>query len=80
MNQLLLLISLFIVIFQVIRRLKDKYKGLYHEGNVLLSATHTHSAPGGFLQYVLYIVTTQGFIRQSFEAIVIGILNVSFEV
>ena len=58
--------------------LKEKYHGLYHEGNVLLSATHTHSGPGGYLQYVLYIISTQGFIRQSFDAVVQGIVRVSF--
>lgn len=58
--------------------LKEKYHGLYHEGNILLSATHTHSGPGGYLQYVLYIISTQGFIRQSFDAVVQGIVRVSF--
>lgn len=61
---------------QVVKHLKEKYKGLYDEQNVLISATHTHSGPGGFLQYVLYIMTTQGFIKQNFEAIVTGILRV----
>ena len=50
---------------------------MYDEQNVLISATHTHSGPGGFLQYVLYIMTTQGFIKQNFEAIVSGILRVT---
>lgn len=63
---------------QVVQILKEKYNGIYHEGNVLLSATHTHSGPGGYLQYVLYIISTQGFIRQSFEAIVSGIIRVRF--
>lgn len=35
---------------EVCRHLKEKYGGLYSEENVLLSGTHTHSGPGGFLQ------------------------------
>lgn len=49
---------------------------MYTEENVMITATHTHSGPGGFLQYVLYIITSQGFISQSFEAIVSGIVEV----
>ncbi|KAI1292183.1 Neutral ceramidase [Halotydeus destructor] len=54
--------------------LDKKYGGLYGAENVLLSATHTHSGPGGFLTYVLYIITSQGFIKQNFDAIVTGIV------
>lgn len=42
----------------------------------MLSSTHTHAGPAGFLQYVLYIITSQGFILSNFEAIVIGIIRV----
>lgn len=42
----------------------------------MLSSTHTHAGPAGFLQYVLYIITSQGFILSNFEAIVIGIMKV----
>jgi hypothetical protein len=66
----------FVCFHQVVKNLKERYNGIYDEQNVLISATHTHSGPGGFLQYVLYIMTTQGFIRQNFEAIVSGILRV----
>lgn len=41
----------------------------------MLAATHTHSGPGGYLQYVLYIVTSHGFIHQSFEVIAAGIVQ-----
>ncbi|GBN61734.1 Neutral ceramidase 3, partial [Araneus ventricosus] len=60
----------------VTKALKEKYGGLYTEKNVCISSTHTHSGPGGFLQYALYIVTSQGFIRQSYQSIVDGILKV----
>ncbi len=45
----------------------------YNEENVLLSATHTHSGPGGYSHYFMYNVTTLGFIRENYEIIVDGI-------
>ena len=38
-----------------------------------ISGIHTHAGPGGYLQYVVYIVTSLGFVRQSFGVIVNGI-------
>lgn len=38
-----------------------------------ISGIHTHAGPGGYLQYVVYIVTSLGFVRQSFDAVVDGI-------
>jgi neutral ceramidase len=43
---------------------------------VAISGTHTHSGPGGYLQYVLYIITSLGFVRESFDVLVGGILEV----
>lgn len=50
-----------------------RYGDLYTAKNVAISGTHTHSGPGGYLQYVLYLVTSLGFVRQSFEALANGI-------
>ena len=64
---------------QVIQNLHDVHKipkNIYTADNVVLSATHTHSGPGGFLQYVLFQVSTQGFVQQTFDAIVDGITKV----
>lgn len=58
---------------QVVERLRAKYGTLYTEENVLLSATHTHSGPGGFSHYALYNLTTLGYDKQNFDAIVDGI-------
>lgn len=63
------------VTIKVLDRLKQRYGDLYTEKNVAISGTHTHSGPGGYLQYVLYIVTSLGFVRQSFDVIVDGIEN-----
>ncbi|KAJ6299982.1 hypothetical protein OIU76_020888 [Salix suchowensis] len=62
-----------IVTIKVLERLKARYGGLYTEQNVAISGIHTHAGPGGYLQYVVYIVTSLGFVRQSFDVIVDGI-------
>ena len=43
----------------------------------MLSATHTHSGPGGYLQYALYLLAGSGFVRESFGNLVDGIVSVS---
>lgn len=58
---------------QVVEKLKATYGSLYTDGNVVLSATHTHSGPGGFSHYALYNLTVLGFDKQNFDAIVDGI-------
>jgi len=55
--------------------LSQRYNGIYHFENVLISGTHTHSGPGGFLQYLLYTIVSQGFNEMSFNAIVDGIVR-----
>lgn len=62
-----------LVTIKVLERLKARYGDLYTEKNVAISGIHTHAGPGGYLQYVVYIVTSLGFVRQSFDAIVDGI-------
>lgn len=57
----------------VVAKLKNKYNGLYHEDNIILSATHTHGAAGGHSNYALYNVTVLGFIKQNYDVIVDGI-------
>uniref|UniRef100_A0A646QF66 Neutral ceramidase n=1 Tax=Hemiscolopendra marginata TaxID=943146 RepID=A0A646QF66_9MYRI len=63
-----------LVRMQVIKRLEELYGNLYTDENVCLSGTHTHSGPAGFFQYLLYDITSLGFIRQSMEALVDGIV------
>ena len=50
-----------------------RYGDLYTEQNVAISGIHTHAGPGGYLQYVVYLVTSLGFVRQSFDVLVDGI-------
>ncbi|KAE8696651.1 Neutral ceramidase [Hibiscus syriacus] len=62
-----------LVTIRVIERLKTRYGKLYTEQNVASSGIHTHAGPAGYLQYVTYLVTPLGFIRQSFDVLVDGI-------
>ncbi|GMG98297.1 hypothetical protein Nepgr_000137 [Nepenthes gracilis] len=62
-----------LVTIKVLERLKARYGDLYTEKNVAISGIHTHAGPGGYLQYVVYIVTSIGFVRKSFDVIVDGI-------
>lgn len=43
---------------------------MYTEENVAISGIHTHAGPGGYLQYLVYSITSLGFVHQSFDAIV----------
>lgn len=60
---------------QVVERLKQLYKDTYSDANTLLSATHTHSGPGGYAHYALYNLTILGHDKQNFDAIVDGIVQ-----
>ncbi|KAK1419244.1 hypothetical protein QVD17_28407 [Tagetes erecta] len=62
-----------IVTIKVIERLKERYGDLYTHQNVAITGIHTHAGPGGYLQYVVYIITSLGFVRQSFDVLVDGI-------
>ncbi|WP_327677371.1 neutral/alkaline ceramidase [Streptomyces sp. NBC_00467] len=59
----------------VIARLKERYGSLYGEENVLLSATHTHSGPGGYSHHVAYNLSVLGFQSGTYRAIVDGIVE-----
>ncbi|MFI8200352.1 neutral/alkaline ceramidase [Streptomyces sp. NPDC085942] len=68
------------MIFQSVRqgvlaRLKERYGSLYDEANVLLSATHTHSGPGGYSHDVAYNLSVLGFQKETYRAIVDGITD-----
>lgn len=59
----------------VLKRLASRYGSLYNEQNVLLSATHTHSGPGGYSHYALYNISILGFQKRTFDAIVDGVVE-----
>lgn len=60
---------------EVLRRLSAEFGGLYHEGNVILTATHTHSAPGGTSGHAMVDLSMFGFRPVTFEANCAGIVD-----
>jgi neutral ceramidase len=64
-----------LVKLEVIARLSSLFPGVYTEQNIVLSATHTHSGPAGFMQYVLFNIPNLGFVGQTLEAMVAGIVE-----
>ncbi|XP_059055431.1 neutral ceramidase [Achroia grisella] len=58
---------------EVLKRLKKRYGDLYTEDNVIISGTHTHSTPGGFLMDFLFDLPILGFVKETFIAYVLGI-------
>lgn len=57
----------------VVERLQAKYPGFYSLDNVILSATHTHSGPGGYWQSRTTTGLDGGLFPAHFEAIVAGL-------
>lgn len=47
----------------------------YDDANLLLSAQHTHCAPGGYSHYSLYNMAVPGFIEAVYDKIVAGIVE-----
>uniref|UniRef100_H2YVZ8 Neutral ceramidase n=1 Tax=Ciona savignyi TaxID=51511 RepID=H2YVZ8_CIOSA len=66
-----------LVKLEVLKVLKQRYRGMYNAGNVCISGTHTHSAPAGFLQDVLFQITSMGYVDETLHAMVEGIVEVS---
>ena len=60
---------------QAVKKLKTLFGNLYTEDNVAISGIHTHSGPAGYWQYVLYEVTSLGFVKQSLDVTVNGIVE-----
>lgn len=60
---------------QAVKKLKELFGDLYNEDNVAISGIHTHSGPAGYWQYVLYEVTSLGFVKQSLDVTVNGIVE-----
>lgn len=59
----------------VIKKLHQEFGDKYFDENVLLSATHTHSGPGGYAFHTLYNLTIGGFYQQDYDVIVNGIVD-----
>lgn len=60
-------------ILQGLRALGTEY-AVYSTRNLAVTGTHSHSGPGGWLNYLLPQITSLGFLKQSYQAIVDGAL------
>jgi len=58
-----------------VRKLRAIYGNMYTDNNVFISGTHTHSGPGGYWQYVLFEFTSLGFVKESLDVIVDGVVE-----
>lgn len=57
----------------VVKKLHKQFGDLYNDQNVMISATHTHSGPGGYAYETLYNFTIRGFYKDNYNVIVDGI-------
>ncbi len=58
-------------ILEGLKDLGPEYE-VYNKNNVAVTGTHSHSGPGAWLNYLLPQITSLGFNKQSYEAIVNG--------
>ena len=59
----------------VLDGLEARFPGVFSEKNVCISGTHTHSGPAGFLQYALFQFSSLGFVPETLDAFVTGIVE-----
>jgi len=57
----------------VLKKLAAQYGSLYTDQNVMISATHTHSGPGGYSHHTIYNISVGGFVKQNYDVIIDGI-------
>ncbi|KLU86348.1 hypothetical protein MAPG_05362 [Magnaporthiopsis poae ATCC 64411] len=59
-------------IISALHALGPEYAELYGHHNIAVTGTHSHSGPGGWLNYLLPQITSKGFDHQGYQAIVDG--------
>ena len=64
---------------EVLTKLEAEYgKDVFRNDNLVLSATHTHSGPAGYMQYLMYTISSFGFVEDCFQVIFISIPYLRF--
>jgi neutral ceramidase len=64
----------------VMKKLKRKHEHLgFTEDAVMITAQHTHSAPGGYSHFGLYNMTIPGFVPEVYQKVVDGIVEAIVE-
>ncbi|QRV98228.1 hypothetical protein RhiJN_26247 [Ceratobasidium sp. AG-Ba] len=56
----------------ILQQLGTLYPGVYTESNFALVGTHSHAGVGGYLNNLLPTLTSLGFVKQTYDAIVNG--------
>ncbi|KDN36224.1 hypothetical protein RSAG8_10987, partial [Rhizoctonia solani AG-8 WAC10335] len=56
----------------ILAELDRLFPGIYTEANVALVGTHSHAGVGGFLNNLLPTLTSLGFVKQTYDAIING--------
>ena len=64
---------------QVLEKLQEEYNDTFTTANLIIAATHTHAAPGSYLQYMTYSFSTKGFQQAIFDIISQGIIKVQID-
>lgn len=64
-----------LVKLEVMKALKTEFGDVYRAENLCISGTHTHSGPAGFLQDVLFQITSWGYVEETLTAMVTGIVD-----
>ena len=59
----------------VLQQLAQRYGDRYTAANTMITATHTHCAPGGYSHHRLYNSNTKGFRPKTFGALIDGMLE-----
>ncbi|KAJ0163447.1 Neutral ceramidase [Colletotrichum tanaceti] len=59
-------------IIEGVRALGPAYAAAYNKDNIAVTGTHSHAGPGAWFNYLLPQVTSLGFDKQSYQAIVDG--------
>ena len=60
----------------VMKRLRDREPDLgFEEHEIVLTATHTHNAPGGYCHSILYNIPSRGYHPEVYETYVNGIVD-----
>ena len=63
----------------ILQKLEDLYPGVYSYANVAHAGTHSHAGIGGYPENLLPQLTSLGFVRETFDAIVTGRLTDFFK-
>jgi neutral ceramidase len=60
----------------VIKELKRRnHESVYDDDNLMLTAQHTHSGPGGYSYYGLYNISIPGFVMEIYQKLVTGVAD-----